>query len=164
MKGKRWNNLTAAYKDFLNTLSTMPDNIVSIFSFDDMPHLLCKYETIKGCIDKATKLTFGGKGTNYARALAQIIYLVTKITPKYSDYLTCILFFSDGAGDPPTTELTQLVGIKNSGKKILLYTIACETDEDDDLKNMAIAMNGDHYKTSSSGALKQIFKKVLSLT
>eukprot|EP00831_Metopus_contortus_P023960 TRINITY_DN21009_c0_g1_i1.p1 TRINITY_DN21009_c0_g1~~TRINITY_DN21009_c0_g1_i1.p1 ORF type:complete len:149 (+),score=33.43 TRINITY_DN21009_c0_g1_i1:161-607(+) len=115
-------------------------------------------------MEKISHLYFGGKGTAYGRAIDQIIYLIMKAKKEHQDYLNCILFFSDGAGDSPTTELAKLSQIKKDGRKILLFTIASETEEDDDLQQMAIVMNGDHYSTNSSEALKQIFHKILSLT
>ena len=151
-----------AYKHLLTLLAKMPDVVVSIFSFDDSPHLLGKELDIKSAMGKADRLIFGGKGTNYGRAMETISTLIAKCS--YPEYMSCILFFSDGASEAPEEELNKLVEMKKAGKTILLFTIACETEEDDDLRKMAIAMQGDHYQTSSAKALRQIFEKILSLT
>ncbi len=151
-----------AYKHLLRMLQTMPDVVVTIFSFDDAPHLLCRELTPKDALEKADRLIFGGKGTNYGRAMDMIEGCISK--SKFPDYASCVLFFSDGASEAPDAELNKLVQLKKDGKTILLFTIACETEEDDDLKKMAIAMQGDHYQTTSARALRQIFEKILNLS
>ena len=162
MKGRRWTALLDAYKHLLTMLQKMPDVVVTIFSFDDAPHLLCREITPKEALEKAARLVFGGKGTNYGRALEMVEGCISK--SKFPDYISCVLFFSDGASEAPTTELNKLVQLKEGGKSILLITIACETDEDQDLQKMARAMEGDHYKTTSARALRQIFEKILTLS
>jgi hypothetical protein len=164
MRGKKWNNVKAATKNMLELASKMPDDLVSIFSFDDNTYSLFKEVDMPTALASIDKLKFGGKGTRYSKAIAQIINIIKSEKPEHEKYLSAILFFSDGSGGEITTEMKSLLDIRSAGKRMILDTIACETEDDKVLQQMAVLMNGDHYRTTNSSALRQIYEKILSLT
>ena len=138
--------------------------VVSVMTFDDNPTLCYKEETPAEAIAKKQKLPFTGRETNYASALAKVVDLLTNCSPQYQDYLGDILFFSDGRADCPLKEIAQLAEMQAQGRTILINTIACETEEDQDLIRIATGLKGNHYSTNSAAALPQIFQKILSLS
>ena len=153
-----------ACKTFLKQLSEMPETVVSIFSFDDVTFDLCVEAPASEAILKIDKLTMGGKGTNFRKAIERVIGLITEASEMRKNFINCLLFFSDGDAEFPDVELEKFLQVKNSGKHILLFSITCENDEDESMQKMAVLMNGDHYKTTNSNALRQIFQKILTLT
>ena len=163
MKGRRWKNLLSACKTFLNLLLPMPDTVVSLFSFDDVTYSLCKEVKPADALAKIDELKMGGRGTNFDKAILQIVKLINEASEKTQKYINSILFFSDGDGVLSDEAITELIALKEK-KTILTFTITCENDEDEGLQKMALLMKGDHYKTTNSSALQQIFKKILTLT
>ncbi len=164
MRGRRWNLLTKAYTSFLGLLQDMPQVIVSALTFDDNVSLFYKEQSPAAALAKKEKLPFTGQGTNYAAALKTVIELLAKGSPEYSSYLGNILFFSDGSGESPNAEVVELSKMKAAGRTIIINTIACETEEDDDLIKLATTLQGNHYSTNSAAALSEIFHKIISLT
>ena len=164
MRGRRWNLLGKAYNTFLGLLKDMPHVIVSTLTFDDNTTLFYKELTPTAALEKKEKLPFTGLGTSYSAALKMVIELLEKCSGEYAGYLGNILFFSDGRGDSPDAELAQLSKMKAAGKTIVINTIACETEEDDDLIKLTTTLQGNHYSTTSASALSEIFQKIINLT
>ena len=145
-------------------LKDMDHVIVSILTFDDVPSLVYKEMKPSDALAASKKLPFTGHETNYGKALEMVIQLLGECSPEYATYLGNILFFSDGRGNSPSTQVEQLAKMKAAGKTIIINTIACETEEDEDLIKMSTTLHGNHYSTSSASALPQIFQKIISLT
>jgi hypothetical protein len=162
MRGTRWRQLGFAYRTFIQLVQDMSAVVISTLTFDENVRVFFKELPPKEALKKGEKLPFGGGGTNFSRALKEVTALLTAGSPAYADYLGNIIFFSDGQGDSPRTELTDLVVLKNTGKPVTINTIACETEDEDDLVNMACALEGQHFNTSSATALSKIFESILN--
>jgi len=161
MKGKRWESVISGYLKCLEKLKNMIGVTVSVFTFDDEIYDLCKEVSPKSAIDQTKRLKFGGKGTNYEKAIKRGIGLMEK--SKLQDHLTCFLFLSDGQGGYPTDYVNKLINMKTQGKKILFYTIACETDDEEDLIRIAKALDGEHYKALNCEAAAIVFQNILGV-
>lgn len=161
MKGPRWNAVKAGYKNCLMQLRRMKQVIVSAFTFDDKPNPFVHEKTPGEAVATAGNLPFTGKGTNYKRALEYVISLITKSL--HPDYLSCIIILSDGLGGYPEDTVATLCNLRERGRPILFYTIACVTEDDDDMVKMVTALEGDHYKIVSAEAAKQVFAAILEV-
>lgn len=159
MKGARWNSVKAGYKNCLAQLKKMPEVIVSAFTFDDKPNPFVREKTPAMAATTAERLPFSGKGTNYKRALEFVINIIQKT--QHPDYLSCILFLSDGMGGYPEEALQQMIDMRESGKKMALYTIACVTKEDEDMIKMAKMLDGEHYAFENAEAATKVFSAIL---
>eukprot|EP00831_Metopus_contortus_P005621 TRINITY_DN12121_c0_g1_i4.p2 TRINITY_DN12121_c0_g1~~TRINITY_DN12121_c0_g1_i4.p2 ORF type:complete len:107 (-),score=13.12 TRINITY_DN12121_c0_g1_i4:147-467(-) len=105
-----------------------------------------------------------GKGTNYERAMEYVHFLSTRGLPhQYLDYLTCVIFLSDGLGGYPAESLRKLSDIRGEGRKILFYTIACATEDSSDMEEMVKYMEGEHYNVSDAIGAKRVFHSILKL-
>eukprot|EP01022_Parablepharisma_sp_SALTPOND_P023551 TRINITY_DN5013_c0_g1_i1.p1 TRINITY_DN5013_c0_g1~~TRINITY_DN5013_c0_g1_i1.p1 ORF type:complete len:334 (-),score=24.31 TRINITY_DN5013_c0_g1_i1:75-971(-) len=161
MKGARWESVKSGYKDCLTKLQNMKEVLVSAFTFDDKPNPFIREMAPKQVLATVKSLPFTMKGTNYKRALAYAIYLIKKVGKK--DYLSCVVFLSDGQGGYPTESVSELNKLRKGGKKTLFYTIACETNEEAEMIKMAQELNGEHYKLTSTTAAKVIFSEILGI-
>ena len=161
MKGSRWEAVKLGFTTCLQKLKHMKEIQVSAFTFDDKPTLFCREKTPKDVIPKIKNLPFTGNGTNYKRAMDFTISLIAK-AQKYS-YLSCVLFLSDGLGGYPQDSVNELLVLKGKGRKIAFCTIACETDEDNDMMLLANGLRGEHYKLINLEASKVIFSTILQI-
>ena len=161
MKGTRWESVKTGFSNFLQRIKKTKEVIVSAFTFDDKPNPFCREKTPTQAISLSKNLPFTGKGTNYKRALDYATSLIKK--SMHQDYLSCIILLSDGLGGFPEDSMIELQKMKTRGKKVLLYTIACETDEEVDLMQMATMLKGDHYKVTSTEAAKLVFATILGV-
>lgn len=161
MKGKRWEAVKKGLEACLRKLKPMKENVVSGFTFDDQVNHVCRETPTDKALGSFKKLPFTGRGTNYKRALEYAIKLID--TAKSKNYLSCLLFLSDGTGGYSKAAVEQLKTIKDKKKNLLFYTIACETDEDKDMKRMATELSGDHYKVTDADAARVVFTRVLGL-
>lgn len=161
MRGRRAKAVEQGFERCVTLLKAMPEIIVSSFTFDDKcteytrtiePAALLKSK-------KKMTLTFGEK-TDYKAALEKVISYIND-DKAHEDYLTCIIFMSDGKGGYPDEEVKILEKMKSDGKKMLFITLACETEEDEDMSNMAQKMKGEHYKCTDADAMKTAFMKII---
>ena len=162
MRGTRWRQLTRTYTAFLEHIQDMNTVIVSTITFDDIAHLFYKELPPREAKMKGDKLPCTWKGTKYSAALKEVIKLLTECSPQYSAYLCNIIFLSDGQSESPTAEMTELVKLKDAGKALTINTIACETEEDDDLIRMTCMLEGQHFGASSASVLTAIFDQILN--
>lgn len=159
MKGSRWESVKTGYTACLKNMKNMKDVIISAFTFDDKANPFCKERPPSQAITISKNMPFSGKGTDYKRALDYAISLIKKST--HPDYAAVIVFLSDGTGGYPEDCIKELQTMKASGKKILFYTIACETDEEDDMMAMASNLDGEHLKVLNTDAAKLVFSNIL---
>ena len=164
MRGPRWGAVKSGYRRSLAALSKMQDIVISTFTFDDRVNPHINFKTPIEAVNAITKLPFTGRGTNYRKALEIVVSLIEKRDPKFKDYLTCIFFLSDGEGGYPDKAIKTLKEMKASGYKILFNTIACATDEEKEMVQMAKEVNGEHYKIINQKASEAVFLKILGIT
>ncbi len=161
MKGLRWDSVKAGYKRCLEHLGKMKDVLISAFTFDDGPNPFVREKPPGQAVLTADKIPFTGKGTNYKRALEFAMGLVDRAHNK--DYLSCVLFLSDGMGGFPEDAMKHIANLKDAGKKILFYTIACVTTEDDDMIKMDNLVRGAHYAFDNPETARRVFSAILKL-
>jgi Mg-chelatase subunit ChlD len=161
MKGARWDSVIVGFSACLHRIKQMKEVIVSAFSFDVKPNPFCRERSPNKAILALNQIPFTGKGTDYNRALKYAIALANK--SKHSDYLICIMFLSDGFGGYPTNCINELKDMRAKGKKILFYTIACDTEEESEMMKMANELQGEHYKVTDPGAAKLVFAAILNV-
>ena len=165
MKGLRWNAVKYGYWTCLLQVKRMEEIAITSFAFDDsvVPHVNCV--TPAEAITQAKKLPFKGRGTNYPKAVDQIIKYIEDRDPKYKDFLSCVLFLSDGQGGFPDKGIKKLIDLKTAGSKVIFYTIAvmCDASGDLDMSNMTKEIDGDHYKVTDASACKAVFLKILGV-
>ncbi len=159
MKGVRWNSVKAGYKRCLAHIKRMPEVIISAFTFDDKANPFVREKTPAIAATTAERLPFSGKGTNYKRALEFAINIIKR--SQHQEYLSCILFLSDGMGGYPEEAMNEILTMREEGKKILFYTMACATKEDEDMVNMAKMLEGAHYTFDDAEAAKRVFAAIL---
>ena len=158
--------MTEGYKNCLGKLQRMKELVVSTFTFDDKPNPFLKEKTPSQALKQTSKLPFSGKGTNYQRAVEYVLFLMTRgLSEAHLDFLSCVIFLSDGQceGGYPDEGMHKLLAMKNEGRKLLFYTIACVTKEDEDMKNMIRTVNGEHFNVHSSEAARQVFSIILGV-
>lgn len=161
MKGARWDAVRIGYDTCLKKIQYMSHVLVSAFSFDIKVNPFCKEKVPTVAIDNSVKIPFTGKGTNYKRALEYAINLMKQT--KRKDYLTCIMFLSDGLGGYPDEGVKEILQMKEAGRKVLFYTIACETEEEEDMIKLATELGGEHYKVTAAEASRVVFSAILSV-
>jgi Mg-chelatase subunit ChlD len=161
MKGSRWDAVTIGYDSFMKNVKNMPEIYISAFTFDTKVNPFCKERTVDEAIECSSQIPFTGKGTNYKRALEYAINLIEKST--HPDHLVCIMFLSDGLSTYPAESVKRLMEMREQGKKIIFYTIACETDEDEDMIKMATQLEGEHYKVTAAEASRLVFSAILKV-
>jgi len=161
MKGSRWESVKTGYTDVLLRMKKMPEIVVSSFTFDDKVNPFCKERNPEFALKIAKNMPFGGKGTDYKRAMEYAISIMKKA--KNQEYLPVFVFLSDGMGGYPTDEIKELKTMRGSGKKTLFYTIACETDEEEEMIQMSKELEGEHYKVLSVDAAKIVFANILGV-
>ena len=166
MRGARWNAVVEGYKSCLTKLQRMKQNVVSTFTFDDMPNPFLKEKTPAQALRQTAKIPFTQKGTNYQRAVDYVLFLMTRgLSEAHLDYLTCVIFLSDGQceGGYPEEGMRKLQAMKNEGRRMLFYTVACVTKEDEDMENMVHTMNGEHFNVQDPEATRQVFSIILGV-
>ena len=161
MKGTRWDSVLVGLSTCLNRIKRMKHVTVSAFTFDSKVNPFCRERSPQQAIINSSQIPFTGKGTDYKRALKYAIALITKA--KHSEYLSCIMFLSDGLGGYPAEHIKELNSMREKGKKILFYTIACDTDEEKEMMQMAEEINGEHYKVTNPEAAKIVFTTILNV-
>jgi len=161
MKGSRWDSVIVGFSTCLHRIKRMSEVTVSAFTFDTKPNPFCRERSPRKAISVLNQIPFTGKGTDYNRALKYSIALINK--SKYPDYLVCIMFLSDGFGGYPTNCINELKDMKDKGKKILFYTIACDTEEESEMVKMANELQGEHYRVTDPEAAKLVFAAILNV-
>lgn len=161
MRGIRWDSVKIGLKTCLKRMLSMKDLVISGFTFDNGVNRFCTEVTPNEAIKSLNDMKFTAKGTDYTNALEHAIQIITESSLK--NYLSCILLLSDGLGGFPEDTLNKLADMKNNGTKLLFYTIACETDEDDDMIIMSKGLGGEHYKVTDPEASKIVFTKILGM-
>lgn len=161
MLGNRWTAVTIGFGTFLKRVKSMENILISAFTFDIKVNPFCKERTIEEAIKNSVELPFTGKGTNYKRALEYGTDLIERSTHK--DYLICIMFLSDGLGSYPEQSIEKLKQMREDGRKIIFYTIACETNEEADMIKMTTELDGEHYKVMDADAARLVFSAILKV-
>lgn len=161
MKGARWDSVMVGFSTCLHRIKRMKQVSVSAFTFDVKPNPFCRERSPHQAILTLSQIPFTGKGTDYKRALKYAIALINK--SKHPDYLVCIMFLSDGFGGYPAACIDELREMRERGKKILFYTIACDTEEETEMMKMANELQGEHYKVTDPQAAKLVFAAILNV-
>jgi uncharacterized protein YegL len=161
MKGSRWNSVKIGFEDCLYKLKTMEDIVVTGVTFDNKANTFCQEKSPAEAIIAAKNLPSTGEGTSYKRALYSALDAINRTN--HPDYLICIVFMSDGLGGYPDLAVSELKDMLEEGKKLLFYTIGCETDDDADMMRMAENLNGEHYRVNSPEGIRLVFTKILAV-
>ena len=163
MRGRRAKAVEAGFERCVSLLQTMTEIAVSSFTFDDKttPHLKLVDSQTAAKSRTKMKLTMGEK-TDYTVAIEAMINLIKEAEQAKPDYLNCLLFMSDGKGGYPEEQIKVLEKMKADGKKLLFITLACETEEEEDMTKMAKALQGEHYKVTDAEAMRNAFLKIIS--
>lgn len=161
MKGSRWDAVTTGFDICLQKIKRMENVFVSAFTFDTKVNPFCRERHPTRAIAHSKKIPFTGKGTNYKRPIEYAITLMEK--SENPGYLTCLMFLSDGLGGYPKESMNALKRLRSKGRKMIFYTIACETEEEADMMQMSTEMEGEHYKITSAEASKIVFAAILNV-
>ena len=161
MKGARWNSLIVGFKSCLEKIKEMKDIYVTLFSFDIRVNPLSKEKTVKDTIKGCELISFTGREVEYKKPLEHICTLIKGF--KYSSSLTCVIFLSAGLGGYPNSGIKELKRMKLSGKKILFNTVACNTNEDNDMIKMCQELQGEHYKANGNTGIQEVLNTILSV-
>lgn len=161
MKGSRWDSVRAGFNDCLEKLRPMKEVIITGLTFDNKPNVFCREKTPDQAIRDTHNMLFTGAGTNYKRSLEYTYEAITKAAR--SDYLFCIILLSDGLGGYPDRVIEDFKDLREQGKKFLFYSIACETDDDEDMIRIATELKGEHFKVSGVEGMKSAFTRILGV-
>eukprot|EP00826_Nyctotherus_ovalis_P000698 TRINITY_DN1001_c0_g1_i11.p1 TRINITY_DN1001_c0_g1~~TRINITY_DN1001_c0_g1_i11.p1 ORF type:complete len:496 (+),score=151.79 TRINITY_DN1001_c0_g1_i11:586-2073(+) len=163
MEGAPWDSTIAGYIDCMEKLKSMENILVSAFSFDTIRNPFCREKApSKAPVDKAV-IPYTGKGRKYDRALKYVAQLVERHPNK--DYLSCIVFVSNGMGSYTEANLKDLLKQRTAGRKIVSYIIsAAPTPEDEeDMLNMAKDLKGDFYSVGTPDKIRDVLLSALEL-
>jgi len=163
MRGNRWKTVKKDYNRCLLLLSKMENIIVTTLSFDDCANFVGREKPPNEALKEAEKLPFTGGETNYTVALNAMVNCIDKVNSKYKDYCSCLLFLSDGLGEYPENEIKRINEMKKASKKIVFYTIAFLTTDDETMKEMMKNTGGEHFKVKKADSVKSIFNEVLGI-
>ena len=161
MKGERWNSQVAGYVNCVTKLKKAKDTLISAFTYDSKVNPYCKEKTGDKVSSNISDIPYTGKSRNYRRPLDYALRLIERAMHK--DYLIVMLFVISGNGGKCDEQLTKLKELKSKGIKIKLHTIACETDEEEEIKAIAKVLGGDHHKLKKAKECEDIFCKILNL-
>lgn len=161
MKGSRWESVRAGFNDCLEKLRPMKEVVVTGLTFDNKPNVFCREKTPDQAIRSAREMVFTGTGTNYKRCLEYALGAITKGT--HPDYLFCLMLLSDGLGGYPDRAIEEIKELRREGMKILFYSIACETEDDVDMMQIAIGLEGEHFKVNGAQGMKGAFTRILGV-
>ena len=163
MRGRRAKAVEAGFERCVSLLQTMSEILVSSFTFDDKTTNHLRLIDPQSAMKNKVKmhLTMGEK-TDYRVAIEKAISLIQEAETTHPDYLNCLLFMSDGKGGYPEEQIKVLEQMKAAGKKMLFITLACETEEEEDMTKMARALQGEHYKVTDADAMRNAFLKIIS--
>eukprot|EP00826_Nyctotherus_ovalis_P028388 TRINITY_DN2242_c0_g4_i2.p1 TRINITY_DN2242_c0_g4~~TRINITY_DN2242_c0_g4_i2.p1 ORF type:complete len:391 (-),score=137.65 TRINITY_DN2242_c0_g4_i2:164-1336(-) len=161
MKGSRWESVKIGFEDCLYKLKMMEDIVVTGITFDNKANTFCQEKSPTEAIVAAKSMPSTGEGTSYKRALYHALDAINNTS--HPEYLICIVFLSDGLGGYPELAVSELREMIDQGKKLMFYTIACETDEDADMMRMAEDLNGEHYRVNSPEGIRLVFTKILAV-
>eukprot|EP00826_Nyctotherus_ovalis_P015007 TRINITY_DN1422_c0_g1_i17.p1 TRINITY_DN1422_c0_g1~~TRINITY_DN1422_c0_g1_i17.p1 ORF type:complete len:341 (+),score=107.58 TRINITY_DN1422_c0_g1_i17:650-1672(+) len=161
MRGTRWESVKFGLKTCLNRMKMMEEIRISGFTFDDEVHDFCREVTPEEAIKLSKNMFFSAKGTDYIAALEHTMEIISNA--EHKDYLACVMFLSDGLGGLPEDTIEHLKEMKRKGTKMLFYTIACDTEDDDDMATMSTNLGGEHYKVTNSEASKIVYTKILEV-
>lgn len=161
MKGSRWEAVVTGFDICLQKIKRMENVFVSAFTFDTKVNPFCRERHPARAIAHSKTIPFTGKGTNYKRAIEYAITLMEK--SHHPEFLTCLMFLSDGLGGYPKDSMKSLKRMRSRGRKMIFYTIACETEEEAEMMQMSNEMGGEHYKITSAEASKIVFAAILNV-
>ena len=162
MRGVRWNSVKTSYKKCLTDLSKMKDIIVTTFTYDSdvYPHV---DQMVPGkAIKEIEKLPFNaGSETFYTKAMDKIVESMENLKEDYKEYCSFLIFLSDGVGEDPEEPVAKLVKMKEEGRKIVFYTIACDTTEEETMKSMSDRIGGEHHRIKKPEDSQYVFTQIL---
>jgi uncharacterized protein YegL len=161
MKGSRWDSVKVGYNDCLEKLKPMKEVIITGLTFDNKPNVFCRERTPEQAIRVQRDMLFTGTGTNYKRCLEYTLGVITKAV--HSNYLFCMILLSDGLGGYPDRVMEDFKDLREQGKKFLFYSIACETDDDEDMIRIATELQGEHFKVNGVEGMKSAFSRILGV-
>jgi len=163
MKGLRWDSTTDGYINCVKRLNGMENVLITALTFDRIRNAFCVEKLpSKAPIEKAS-IIYTGRTRKYQRALEYIIQSVNK--SMFKDYLTCILFISNGPGDYTKDNVQDLLKRKTEGRKIIFYSIAaaCSSDEEKDMVQLASDLQGEHYNVPDPENVNSTLLSILNL-
>jgi hypothetical protein len=164
MAGARWDSVTLGYDACVQKLKTFKDVMVSAFTFDNKVNPFCREKIPVKAAVNTKDIPFTGKGCNFRRAMDYVIKLIERSSHK--DYLICLLFLAcgkTGAAGAPKEQVTKLISMTKNGTKFAIYTLACETEDESEIKDLANALGGEHYSLVKAEASRIAFYNVLGL-
>lgn len=163
MTGSRANAVEQGIIKCLQILKRMKEIIVTCFTFDIDTSVLHTYENPAKIIRSRKKMFPSKKGdkTDYKKALEKAIQMINGNTA-HPDYLSCVIFMSDGDGEYPKDSMNKLIEMKKSGKPLIFMTLACCTMEDFSMLEMSKAIEGEHYNIADATAMTNAFLGVIA--
>lgn len=162
MKGNRSRAMEKGFNRCVNVLKQMKDIMISCFMFDDIVTEHCKFQTPIDILRDKKPMKFSWRNdTQFSLAMDQTIKMMTIDNP-YPDYMSCIVFMSDGDGGYPEKELNKLLEMRKSGRQIMFMSFALMTTEDANMLKMAKLLDGEHYSVSDADSLTAAFLRVVS--
>ena len=161
MKGSRWESVKFGYQECLGKLRYMKEVVITALTFDNKPNPFCVEKTPDQALKDSMVIPFSGTGTNYKRCLEYVMGIISKTV--YPNYLICMLFLSDGLGGYPSRIIEEFKDLKERGTNFLFYTIACQTDDDDDMMRMSTELKGEHFAVDSPEGIKNAFSEILTI-
>lgn len=162
MEGARWDSTVDGYIECVKRLNGMENVIISGFSFDSIRSPFCREKVpAKATIDKSS-IPCTKKKRKYERALKYISQIIER--SQYKDYLSCMIFISNGSGGYNETYSIDLLKLIGEGRKFVSYIIgaACNVDEDDLIK-LTRDLKGEYYKVHEPETIRDALLSILDL-
>lgn len=158
----RWESVKKSYRKCLTDLMKMKDIVVTTFTYDSdvYPHV---EQMVPGkAIKEIEKLPFNaGESTLYTKAMEKIVESIEKFKKGDEEYCNFLIFLSDGIGEDPEEPVAKLMQMKEEGRKIVFYTIACDTTEEETMKSMSDRIGGEHRRITKPEDSIYVFTQIL---
>lgn len=161
MKGSRWESVKIGLNDCIEKLRPMREVLITGLTFDNKPNPFCREKAPEQAIRSVKDMAFTGEGTNYKRCMEYTLGVITKAA--HQEYLFCMILLSDGLGGYPDRVIEEMKDLREQGVKLLFYSIACETDDDEDMIRIATELEGEHFKANGPEGMKGAFTRILGV-
>jgi uncharacterized protein with von Willebrand factor type A (vWA) domain len=162
MRGERWAAVKASYKKCLSELMKMKDIIVTTFTYDKEVYPHVNQMAPGKAIKEREKLPFmADEETYYTKAMDKMVESMQEIKEEYKEFCTFLIFLSDGVGEDPTAPVEEIMKMKEDGRKVVFYTIACATTEEETMKSMSDRIGGEHRRIKKPEDSQYVFTQIL---
>jgi len=162
MEGDKWKELLEALEGTLGQILKMnPKNKVAIVNFSS--DAFVEYEGVTADKINVSDLAFQNENTNFRQALIEVIKIIKKYLMKGLKQPYSIIFLSDGDGNYPEGQISELKKLKSTlGPENFEFTGLKFQCTSDSIDRMCQALDGKDVFAADGSQLKAAFYEVVN--